>query len=259
MGSALLQRVISKNIAYSICIVKPTPPSALLKALPNTTWLSSPDQIDPTFRPDIVIIAVKPLQLANILPRYERFKDSVFLSVAVGVTTAKLEALFKSSAPLAVVRSLPNLPSKIGQGLSPIFANTHANKKQRDLCDAFLKSVGETVWVKNENLINIAGAVSASGPAYVFAFCEAMAKAGETLGLSPDDAMKVAKQTLIGSSALLAQSPEGTAVLRQAVTTPGGVTEAGFKQLLSTNGLNELMLKTISATIERAKELAKLA
>jgi pyrroline-5-carboxylate reductase len=79
------------------------------------------------------------------------------------------------------------------------------------------------------------------------------------MGLSADDAMKIAKQTLVGSSALLAQSSEEASALRRAVTTPGGVTEAGFQQLLAPHGLNELILKTMTAVVERARELSRLA
>ena len=118
--------------------------------------------------------------------------------------------------------------------MSVAVANTHVSACPTIRCAMnFLKAVGESAWVEDESLIDAVTALSGSGPAYIFALCEAMAKAGAKLGLSESMAMKLARQTVIGSSALLAESHEGAAVLRKAVSSPGGTTEAALKELLA--------------------------
>lgn len=255
MGGALLKGAVKGNASTAICVVDPAPPQSDLKTIANVSWISSPDAIEPAFKPDVVIVAVKPQQIEKALPPYGRFGESVFLSIAAGVTIERLEALLKG--PHAIVRSMPNLPASIGQGISCAVANRHSSPAQQTLCDTFLKAGGETVWVDDENLLDTVTALSANGPAYVFALCETMAQAGEKLGLPADTAMKLARQTVIGSAALLAQSPESASALRAAVTSPGGTTEAALKYLLATpDGLPGLMLKAMTAGTQRARELS---
>jgi pyrroline-5-carboxylate reductase len=190
------------------------------------------------------------------LPAYARFKDCVFLSIAAGIPLAKLESLLGSDT-CAVVRSMPNLPASVGQGATAAIANRRVSPTQRALSDALLSAVGETVWIEDESLIDIITALNANGPAYVFALCEAMARAGVALGLPSDMAIKLARQTVIGSGAILAQSSESAEVLRAAVTSPGGTTEASLKHLCATsNGIAALLLKAMSAGVDRAKEFS---
>jgi pyrroline-5-carboxylate reductase len=125
------------------------------------------------------------------------------------------------------------------------------------LCEAFLKASGDVLWLEDENLMDAVTALSANGPAYVFALCEAMAKAGVALGIPEEMAMHLARQTIIGSGALLEQSPDSAENLRRAVTSPGGTTETAVKILLAQNGLEDLMKRTVAAGAARAKELAQ--
>lgn len=252
MGSAILLRAAPK---FDTCVVEPSPPPSNLTSLGNIIWVSSPERIDPAFRPDIILLAIKPQHMASTLPAYARYKTSVFLSIAAGFSLASIETSLASS--FAVVRSMPNLPASIGEGMTVAVANKNVTSEQRSLCDIILKAVGETAWVEEEHLIDAATALSGSGPAYVFALCEVMAKAGESLGFSSNLSAKLARQTLIGSGHLLDQSPQSAEDLRKAVTSPGGTTEAALKELLASNGLQELIQKTMNAALHRAKELAK--
>jgi len=255
MGGALLQRVAAH---MTVCVVDPASTASPLTSLPGVSWLASANAIDPGFTPDIIVLAIKPQHMQSTLPSYAHFKTSVFLSIAAGVPMASMEALLNNKT-IAVVRSMPNLPASIGQGISVAVANKNVSAAQRTLCDALLKSVGETVWMDDEKQLDAVTALSGSGPAYVFALCEAMAKAGETLGLPAAMAAKLARQTVIGCGALLAQSSESAEALRVAVTSPGGTTEAALKKLLAENGLPDIILKTMTAALQRAQELAKPA
>jgi pyrroline-5-carboxylate reductase len=255
MGGALLRGIASARLASEIAVVEPSspPPDDLQK---NVAWRLSPEALDPAFAPDAVIVAVKPQSIAEALPPYARFTKAVFLSIAAGTTLAKLAEVLRNPAA-AVVRTMPNLPASIGQGMTVAIANAHVADAQRVLCDKILRAVGAVAWVKDEALMDAAMAVSGCGPSYVFALCEAMAKAGESLGLPADLAAQLARQTVIGSGALLAEVAESAEDLRRAVTSPKGTTEAALARLLADDGLNRTMREAMSAAAARAKELAR--
>jgi len=255
MGGAILQRVSGDSTA---CVVDPAPAPPHFKSHAKITWLHKPDEIEAGFQPDIVILAMKPQHMAEAVPAYAKFRQSVFLSIAAGMPIARINSFLKDGGH-AIVRSMPNLPASIGEGMSVAVANSHVTPQQRDLCGRILEAVGKKFWVEDESLLDAVTALSGNGPAYVFALCEAMAKAGEALGLPPDMANELARQTVIGSGALLAQSDQSAEKLRIAVTSPGGTTEAALKQLLAAGGLHDLMLKAMKDAAARAKELAKLA
>lgn len=253
MGGALLARAAK---TANIEVVDPLPPPAHLKPLENIAFRPAADQIPPAFKPDLIILAVKPQHMAEVLPAYARFKESVFLSIAAGVTIARLAALV-GNEEIAIVRSMPNLPASIGQGMTVAVANDCVNAAQRLLCDQFLNAIGKNIWVEDEALLDAVAALSGSGPAYVFLLAEAMAKAGEALGLSSELAQELARHTIAGSGALLAQSKESAETLRRAVTSPGGTTEAALKHLLAADGLPALIMKAMKAAAKRSRELAQ--
>jgi pyrroline-5-carboxylate reductase len=120
-----------------------------------------------------------------------------------------------------------------------------------------LAAVGQVAWLADEGLIDAVTAVSGSGPAYVFHLVEAMAAAGQAVGLSPDLSMRLARATVIGAGALLEQSPEDAATLRRNVTSPGGTTAAALSHLMDeSRGLPPLMARAIAAAKDRAVELS---
>lgn len=252
MGGALLQRVASQAISS---VVDPAPKPAPLKSL-DVPWLASADKLDPHYAPDIIVLAVKPQQMAAVLPSYARFANSVFLSIAAGMTVARLHAIL-GNTNAAIVRAMPNLPASVGLGVSVAVANRHVKGAQRMLCDKVLSAVGQTAWIDDENLLDAVTALSGSGPAYIFALTEAMTDAGTALGLPCELAAQLARRTIIGSAALLDKSGESAEALRLAVTSPGGTTEAALKHLLAAGGLPDLMKKAMAAAAQRSKELAR--
>lgn len=255
MGGALLRGIVAAQLASKIVVVEPAAPPADLASLPHVVWKNSHAALDPGFIPDVVLIAVKPQAIAEVLPPYATFAQAVFLSIAAGTTIKKLEGVLRNPA-VAIVRSMPNLPASIGQGATVAVANPHVTAHQRALCDALLMAVGKAYWVEDEGLLDSVTALSGSGPAYVFALCEAMAKAGRAMGLPADMAEQLARQTVIGSAALMSQTAESAADLRRAVTSPKGTTEAALSILLADVGLDALMRQAMAAAARRAKELA---
>ena len=254
MGGAILQRLMAGANAPTCYVVDPHQSRDALPQSPSLHLVAAPKDIPDSFTPDIVLLAIKPQQMADALPAYGRYKNGVFLSIAAGVTIERMGALLGSN-DFAIVRSMPNLPASIGFGTTAAVSNKHVNAAQRQMCQSLLESVGTLHWLDDENKLDAVTALSGSGPAYIFALCEAMAEAGIKLGLAPDMAQQLARDTVIGSGALLAQSTDSAAKLRQAVTSPGGTTEAALKHLMDARALPEIMMKAMQAAHDRAREL----
>jgi len=154
------------------------------------------------------------------------------------------------------VRAMPNTPAAIGKGISVLAAAPEVSPVQRQVCDVLMAAVGQVAWVEDESLIDAVTAVSGSGPAYVFLLAETLAEAGRSAGLPPELAAQLARATVAGSGALLEQSPESAATLRQNVTSPNGTTAAALNVLMSDKGLQPLMTAAVDAATKRSRELS---
>jgi pyrroline-5-carboxylate reductase len=201
---------------------------------------------------DVVVVAVKPgdveATLETALPALGA--ETLVLSIAAGVTIARIEA-FVPERP--VVRAMPNTPALVGLGASAIAGGTRATAEHLDLAERLLGSVGIVVRVREPMLDAVTG-LSGSGPAYVFLVAEAMIEAGVLVGLARDVATELVVQTLLGSATLLAQDPSGPEALRAAVTSPGGTTAAGLREL-EAHGLRAAILDAVSAATLRSRTL----
>jgi pyrroline-5-carboxylate reductase len=152
---------------------------------------------------------------------------------------------------------MPNTPGAVGEGISALYAPKNVSTTDRKLAQSLLAALGETVWVKRETDIDSVTAVSGSGPAYVFLLVEALAAAALAQGLPKDVAMKLARQTIIGSGALLLSDPASVEELRRAVTSPKGTTEAAMRVLMAKDGMPKLIGRAVDAARKRAKELSR--
>jgi len=201
---------------------------------------------------DVVVIAVKPddveATLETALPALGA--DTLVVSIAAGVTIARLES-FAPDRP--VVRAMPNTPALVGLGASAIAGGTRAHAEHLDLAERLLGAVGIVVRV-GEPMLDAVTGLSGSGPAYVFLVAEAMIEAGVLVGLPRDTASKLVVQTLLGSATLLARDGSGPEALRAAVTSPGGTTAAGLREL-EAHGLRAALLDAVHAATQRSREL----
>ena len=151
---------------------------------------------------------------------------------------------------------MPNTPAAIGKGITVCVANSPVSDDQKNICTTFLKTVGVVQWIDDENLMDAVTALSGSGPAYVFYMAEAMAAAGEALGLSKELSEKLARQTVSGAGALLEESNESASKLRENVTSPGGTTAAALDVLMSDEGIAKSIRRAMQEAKSRSKELA---
>ena len=206
---------------------------------------------------DVVVFAVKPQIADDVLPKYAYLaKGKLVISVMAGKTLARISAGLGGAD--RVVRAMPNLPAAIGKGVSGLYASAAVNKSGRLCAETLMRAVGEIVWVDKETDIDLVTAVSGSGPAYFFLLTEALAEAGEALGLSKDAAGALARATFAGAGGLMASEPRSPALMREAVTSPGGTTAAALKILDGDErALRKLMRDAVAAAAERAKALTE--
>jgi pyrroline-5-carboxylate reductase len=207
------------------------------------------------FRPDAVLVAVKPQMMDTAAPGVRPFvgDGTVVVSIAAGKTLAYFTGLFGAATP--VVRAMPNTPAAVGRGMTVCCATPTATAAQRDLAHRLLAAVGAVEWVDDEDLIDPVTAVSGGGPAYVFLLIEALAEAGRKQGLPADLAMRIARATVAGSGELARLSDESAARLRENVTSPGGTTRAALDVLMGEGGMQPLFDAAIAAATRRAREL----
>ncbi len=197
------------------------------------------------------VLAVKPADVPAAARAVADVGCERVVSVAAGVTTAAIE----SGAPtVRVVRAMPNTPALVGEGAAAISPGSAATEDDLAWAEGILGAVGVVVRVPEKALDAVTG-LSGSGPAYVFLVAEALAEAGVLEGLPRDVAEKLAFQTLLGSAKLLIEGEvRSPAVLRAAVTSPGGTTAAGLREL-EAHGVRSAFLEAVSAAAARSREL----
>ena len=253
MGGAMLDGWLSRGLAASDVLVA-EPVEALRPKKPGLHAVGSTSDISET--PDIVVLAVKPQTMDAVLPDLRRFAEagSVFLSIAAGKTLKYFASHLGAAAK--VVRSMPNTPAAVRQGITVACAAKGVSAAEMKRCQELLEAVGQALWVEDEALLDPVTALSGSGPAYVFLLVEAMAAAGAKLGLKPEMAMQLARATVAGSGELLKQSNEPAQQLRVNVTSPGGTTAEALKVLMAADGIQPVFDKALAAASRRSKELA---
>jgi pyrroline-5-carboxylate reductase len=251
MGSAMLAGWIANGLnPSSVYVVDPYPSDwVLAQGVHVNEELPA--------KPALVLIAVKPQMMQEALPTLQVMGggETVFLSVAAGISIGTYEDILGANSP--ILRAMPNTPAAIGQGITALIGNAVSTADHIDLAHALLSAIGEVVDLDSESQMDAVTGVSGSGPAYVFYMIDALAKAGEAQGLSPDLAMQLAKATVAGAGALAKASEETPEQLRINVTSPNGTTQAGLEVLMDQNaGLPRLIGGTVAAATMRSKELS---
>ena len=259
MGGAMLQGWLGQGLSTdAVWVIDPhlEPARNMVPELDPCAFAENTAALPADFRPSFVVLAVKPQMMEEAVEQLGNLdlSESLILSIAAGKTLSWFES--RLGADKAIVRAMPNTPAAIGMGITVGCANSHVSESQREICSALLSAVGDVDWVAKEGLIDAVTAVSGSGPAYLFHLVEAMASAGERIGLDKDLAMKLALRTVVGAGALLDQSGESASQLRINVTSPNGTTQAALDVLMAEEGLGKLMLKAIRAAYDRSRELA---
>jgi pyrroline-5-carboxylate reductase len=220
--------------------------------------IAAVDQITFDFsKSNVVVMAIKP-QDFNVVAKSlsARLKHAtapgpLILSIAAGI---RLKDMSRWLDHERCVRAMPNTPALIGKGITGLFADATVNASDRALAETICTTVGQAVWVHKEKLMDAVTAVSGSGPAYVFAFLEALQSSGEKLGLDAVTARKLAYATLEGATQLAHNSDEPASVLRERVTSKGGTTAAAL-DVLKQSGWQGALEKAIDAASQRGEAM----
>jgi len=201
---------------------------------------------------DIVVWAVKPqVFAAAAAPCAPYVGGALHLSVMAGIRS---DAIVRATGSERVVRSMPNTPALIGEGIAGLFARAAVTPADRAAIERVLAPTGETLWVAREGDLDAVTALSGSGPAYVFFFLEAMMQAAADMGLDPEQGRRLAQATFKGATALARASDESPETLRSRVTSKGGTTHAAITAM-EASGVKPAIVAALRAAQARAKEL----
>lgn len=218
--------------------------------------LTSTDNTSGAARADVLVLAVKPQIMQMVCERLRGQIDHkpLVVSIAAGVTLDSLSRWLGGELPL--VRCMPNTPSLLQQGASGLFANDIVSDAQRQQAEGIMAAVGVVEWLRSEGDIDAVTAVSGSGPAYYFLIMEIMEKIGAELGLDPQVARRLTRQTAFGAARMAAADDVDVAELRRQVTSPGGTTEQAINSFLASN-LEQVFRDAMQAALQRARDMAE--
>jgi pyrroline-5-carboxylate reductase len=203
----------------------------------------------------IVVIAVKPQDVASLLAEVGPLirPEQILVSIAAGVTISTLES--RLPGPIPVVRVMPNTPALVGAGVAAVALGSHARPEDGELVCQLMSAVGHAVILPEYQLDAVTG-LSASGPAFVAMFVEALIDAGVRVGLARDVATTLALQTVLGTTQMMQTTGRHPALMKEMVTSPAGTTIAGV-HALERGGFRAAVLDAIVAATERSRELGK--
>jgi pyrroline-5-carboxylate reductase len=256
MGEAIIAGLLRDGVTQPECILASGPRperGAELKARYGIQVLT--DNLSAARPADVVILAVKPQKLQRVLAglKGQIKPTALVLSIVAG---ASIQTLQEALSHPSVVRAMPNTPAQIGAGITVWTASTSASPQQVELARQILCALGEEIFVEEENYLDMATAISGTGPAYVFLFMEALIDAGVHLGFPRRIAEQLVVQTLIGSVSYFQTRKIHPAALRNEVTSPGG-TSAAALYYLDKAGFRTAISRAIWAAYERSQELGK--
>jgi pyrroline-5-carboxylate reductase len=206
----------------------------------------------------VIVLAVKPQIIDTVLARLREAvtPGNVFLSIAAGVSTARLEAGLGTGT--RVLRVMPNTPALLGRGMSVLVRGRHATAADERLGLRLLRAVGQAVAVQDERLLDAVTGLSGSGPAYVYLFAEGLIAGGVNAGLPRPLVTQLVLQTLTGAAAMLQETGETPETLRAMVTSPGGTTLSGLTELQA-RGFKDAVAAAVVAATRRSQELGRAA
>jgi pyrroline-5-carboxylate reductase len=205
---------------------------------------------------DVILLAVKPQHMKHVLEEVGPVirQNQLVLSIAAGITTSFIQKFLAKGVP--VMRIMPNTPALVRMGMAGLARGRYAKEIHERTARGIMETVGSAVTVPERDMDAVT-AVSGSGPAYVFYVAEAMKGAGVHLGLAPNVADQLVRQTIKGAGELLSQSHEEARTLRERVTSPGGTTEAALKVMEGAK-IRAIFIKALKRARDRSRELSQL-
>jgi pyrroline-5-carboxylate reductase len=255
MGEALIGGLIGSGAAPSENIICSDIVTERLDLIRDTYGVkTTEDNLEVVSASEIVIYAVKPQIMAAVLRETADNLDmsKLIISIAAGVPLAAIESLLNKD--LRLIRVMPNVAASVKEGAAAIAAGEHAREDDIQLAMSIFNSVGRSVFLKENYLMDAVTGLSGSGPAYIFLIVDALADAGVKVGLSRRDALFLSIQTVLGAAKMLRETKAHPGQLKDMVTSPGGTAIAGL-HTLEKGGLRTTLINAVESATIRSKEL----
>jgi pyrroline-5-carboxylate reductase len=256
MGEAMLSAMIRREIARAADITVSDISGERRKYLSEKYQITATgDNAGAVGKADVIILAVKPQSLGAVLPglKGRLAANQLVISIIAGATVAKLQNGLNHDC---LIRTMPNTPAQIGEGVTVWIATPGVSATMKTTAKKILDVMGKEIEVSEEDYLNMATAVSGSGPAYVFLFMEALEKAARDIGLPADTARELTFRTVLGSARYAELSGRALPDLRQAVTSPGGTTAEALAVLAKGNFVG-LLGEAVTAACDKSRILGK--
>ncbi len=253
MAEAIIRCILAKKVAAAQNVVVSDISSVRRELLSREYGVSTlPGNREGVKNAALIILAVKPQNLQEVMDDIKGLgREQLVLSIVAGATVSRLCQGLNHSL---VIRAMPNMPAQIGEGMAVWTATTETKARHKKLAQSVLGALGKEIYVADEKYLGMATALSASGPAYVFLFIEALIDAGVHIGLPRDMAQELVIQTVLGSTRTVEETGKHPAELRNMVTSPGGTTTDGLLQL-ERGRFRSLVLEAVAAAYEKAMRL----
>lgn len=208
---------------------------------------------------DVIVLSVKPQLMADVCAalreQVAELANKLIVSIAAGIRIEKYRQYL--GADIRMIRVMPNTPSLVGKGMSGLVADARASADDRNYITEAFNGVGSTLWVADEDELDILGAVAGSGPAYFFEFMASLQKAATALGFDHDKARAMVQQTALGAAEMAINSELELEELRKQVTSKGGSTAKGI-EVYQAADIDDISKKAVKAAVQRNQEMAKL-
>jgi pyrroline-5-carboxylate reductase len=258
MGEALVSGLISSGSSSPKNIICTDVREAKLKAIQQEYGVqTTTHNLEAVNQSDIIIYAVKPQIMAAVITETADKLDmsKLVISIAAGVPMAAIESCLNKE--LRLIRVMPNIAASVKEAATAVAAGKNARKEDIQLAMAIFDSVGKTVFLEENYLMDAITGLSGSGPAYIFLIVEALADAGVKVGLARQDALFLSAQTVLGAAKLLMETQEHPGQLRDKVTSPGGTAIAGLATL-EEGGLRTTLINAVEVATNRSRELGEM-
>lgn len=253
MGSAIVNSIYKKNIYKDILVIEPDKNKIEKKA---SKYISFSHKLTKELSDyKYVWFCVKPQSFRNIAKEIKPYLKSsqIMISIMAGITINQINDYTDHEK---IIRIMPNTPAQISKGISVWNSTNNISKKEKNIIENSLNSFGKSIYVEDETMINLSTALSGSGPGFLYRILESFIFAGEKIGLDKEVSKTLAIETFIGSAELINLTKNSPKNLREAVTSPGGTTEAGL-ELLKKIEIDRIIFEMMAEAVQRGNDLAK--
>ena len=258
MGQALVSGLVGSGSSKPKNITCTDVREAKLKAIEKEYGVqTTTNNLEAVSQAEIIIYAVKPQLMAAVINETAGILDmsKLIISIAAGVPVAALESCLNKE--LRLIRVMPNIAAAVKEAATAVAAGKHASKEDVQTAMAIFDSIGKTVFIEENYLMDAITGLSGSGPAYIFLIVEALADAGVKVGLSRQEALFLSAQTVLGAAKMLIETHEHPGQLRDKVTSPGGTAIAGLATL-EEGGLRTTLIHAVEVATNRSRELGEM-